>query len=247
MQQFEIRTSVFKGPLDLLLDLIEKRKLLINDVALAQVTDDYIVYVKQLGQFPLADSANFILIASTLLLIKSRSLLPSLPLSEEEEASIEELELRLKIYKRMKELSGRIAAKFGESPIFSRSFVEHKPVFSPGATLSLASVMQAVKNALNALPQKETLPQTIVRKVISLEEMIGRLTARITSSIKMSFREFAGVGKEEKVNIIVGFLAMLELVKQGIVNVVQRDMHGDIEIETEHVGIPKYSSAVSEK
>ncbi len=238
---FQVKTQAFQGPLDLLLSLIEKRKLSISDITLASVTDDYIFHVKQFESFPIADSADFILIASTLLLIKSRSLLPSLPLSEEEQTSIEELEMRLKIYKRMKELSVNVQSMFGTHIIFPRSFVEPMPVFSPGPTLSTQTLLQGIKNALQALPRKEVLPQTIVKKVISLEEMIERLTTRVQSSLKMSFKEFAGVGKEDKVNIIVGFLAMLELVKQGIVNVAQHERHGDIEIETDQVGIPNYS------
>ena len=99
---YKVKTEKFEGPLDLLLNLIEKRKLLINEISLAKISDDYIQFIKDSGNFPMGESANFILIASTLLLIKSRSLLPSLSLSQEEENSIEELEHRLKIYKEIK-------------------------------------------------------------------------------------------------------------------------------------------------
>ena len=81
---FKIKTEAFEGPLDLLLNLIEKRKLFINDISISKVADDYIAYIKNLNKFPIRESANFILIASTLLLIKSISLLPNLHLSEEE-------------------------------------------------------------------------------------------------------------------------------------------------------------------
>ncbi len=79
-----------------------------------------------------------------------------------------------------------------------------------------------------------------MRKVISLEDMIVNLTERVKTSLKMSFREFSNFGKEEKVTIIVSFLAMLELVKQGVVEVTQETKHGDIDIETQNVGIPHY-------
>ncbi len=72
---FTIKTDKFQGPLDVLLDLIEKRKLHINEISLAKIADDYVSHVNNLGQFPIAESAQFILIASTLLLIKSKSLL----------------------------------------------------------------------------------------------------------------------------------------------------------------------------
>src|ERR1035437_6794426 len=96
---FKIKTEIFEGPLDLLLSLIEKRKLLINDIALSKVADDYIMYLQNQENFPMKDTADFLVIASTLLLIKSRSLLPGMEISEEEQYDINELEARLKIYK----------------------------------------------------------------------------------------------------------------------------------------------------
>jgi segregation and condensation protein A len=89
---YKVKTETFEGPLDLLLSLIEKRKLFINDISLAKVADDYVSHIQSLGNFPIADSANFILIASTLLLIKSKSLLPQLTLSEEEQTNVDDLE-----------------------------------------------------------------------------------------------------------------------------------------------------------
>jgi segregation and condensation protein A len=88
--QFKIKTQVFEGPLDLLLTLVEKKKLFINDIALSQVTDDFIAHIQNFDKLPMGDSAHFILIASTLLLIKSKSLLPALTLTEEEEEGIRE-------------------------------------------------------------------------------------------------------------------------------------------------------------
>ncbi len=83
---YKVKTHVFEGPLDLLLDLVEKRKLFVNDVSLAEVTDDFIKYIETHEEFPIGESAEFIVIASTLMLVKSRSLLPMLALTEDEEA-----------------------------------------------------------------------------------------------------------------------------------------------------------------
>ena len=240
-QGFKIKTEVFEGPLELLLNLIEKRKLFINDIALGKVTDDFIAYIKNFESFPIADSANFILIASTLLLIKSKSLLPTLDLSEEEQASIEDLEARLKVYARMKELSVHIETRFGKNILFAKENNKIEvTVFSPQAKMTLPNLVAAMFDVIKNFPKKEILPKAIVRKVISLEDMIGRLTERITSSLRMSFREFANVNKEEKVNVIIGFLAMLELVKQGVINVVQEQKFDDIKMETVEIGVPKY-------
>ena len=102
--------------------------------------------------------------------------------------------------------------------------------------------LEAVKISLEAIigrfPKKEMLPKAVVQKVISLEEMIERLATRIQSGLSLSFRQFSSKG--EKIEVIVGFLAMLELVKQGVLSVMQENHFEDIKMETTNVGIPKY-------
>ena len=237
---FTVKHEKFEGPLDLLLDLIEKRKLFINEISLAKVADDYISYVQNIGNYSIGDTAQFILIASTLVLIKSRSLLPSLSLTEEEQQSVDDLEKRLRIYKRIKELSKYVGEKFGVNIIFGKSKPSIEKVFAPDESMSIPILLSAAKTVLANIPKKEKLPQAVVKKVISLEDMIENLTKRIQSNLKMSFKSFTG-GKTEKVEVIVGFLAMLELVKQGIINVSQEKHFEDIQMETEEVGIPTYN------
>lgn len=251
---FEVKTEQFVGPFDLLLELIEKRKLFINEISLAKVTDDFIGYIEQQQNFPLGESANFILVAATLLLIKSKSLLPTLELTTEEQSDIKSLELRLAIYKRIREAGETIQKHFGRTILYEpavRNFIE--PVFSPGSAdggaLNKDGILAAMQRVLAQIPKAAVnLPKVMVQKVISLEEMIERLTKRVEHSLKMSFRDFAGKNgaangaeKVEKVNVIVSFLAMLELVKRGIIQVEQRATFDDIEIETPSVGVPKYS------
>jgi segregation and condensation protein A len=238
---FTIKTPAFEGPLDLLLNLVEKKKLFINDIALSKVTDDFIAYIQNFEAMPIGDSAQFILIASTLLLIKSKSLLPNLALTEEEEEGIHDLEIRLKIYKRIKDASINIQKMFGEQIIFPQSQSRSiEPVFSPHQSMNLLSLAQSIKDVIKSLPKKENIPKAIVRKVISLEETIDNLTKRITQGLRMKFSEFSSAHKEEKVNVIVSFLAMLELVKQGIISVTQENNCGDIHMESKEIGVPRY-------
>ncbi len=106
-ESYTVKTTGFEGPFGLLLDLIEKRKLFINDVSLASVTEDYLNYMNKLGGLNSCGSTeitSFILIASTLILIKSKSLLPNLDLTVEEEGDIKNLEERLRLYKLFIEL-----------------------------------------------------------------------------------------------------------------------------------------------
>src|SRR3989344_7208861 len=86
---YRVKTEQFEGPLDLLLSLIEKRKLFINDFALSKVADDYIAHIRSFETYPMNDVANFLLVASTLVLIKSKALLPDLNLTTEEESDID--------------------------------------------------------------------------------------------------------------------------------------------------------------
>lgn len=238
---FKIKTGNFEGPLDLLLTLIEKRKLFINDISLAKVTDDYIHFVEKIENVPVGESAQFILIASTLLLIKSKSLLPTLSLSEEEEEEMKDLETRLKIYKRIREAGENVKRIFGKEVIWSQSQAKKiEPIFTPHESMNLLNLANTIKEIIRSLPKKEIIPKAVVKKVVSLEEMIDNLTKRISRGLRMKFGEFAG-HKREKVDVIVSFLAMLELVKRGIIHVSQEKDFGEIEMETKSVGVPRYN------
>lgn len=237
---FKIKTEVFEGPMDLLLSLIEKRKLMINDVSLAKVTDDFISHLQNRESYSIKDTSEFLVIAATLLLIKSKSLLPSLDLSEEEKTDVRDLELKLKIYKKIKEMSIFIKNNFGKKIIFFPNARKAEPVFSPSPEMNKENISNAIFEVIKNLPKFEVKPKIKVTKVISLEEMITNLTKRVQSSLKMSFKDFSGIGKVDKVNVIISFLAMLELVKQGIIEVNQKEKFDDIHMETKSVGVPTY-------
>jgi len=242
---YSVKTHLFEGPLDTLLSLIEKRKLFINDISLSQVADDYIAYIQSLEDFPIADSAHFILIASTLVLIKSKSLLPTLTLTEEEESSIEDLEDRLREYQKYKALSHHLQKRFGIHTMYTRLPSREKViVFTPDKNTNQTRLLDTLKIVLANIPKKEKVPEAVITQVVSLEEMIENLTDRITKNMRMSFKDFHGGGKavtrEERVTVIVSFLAMLELVKQGIIHVRQEGGFQDIEMETEVIGVPRY-------
>jgi len=235
-QTYQVKTSVFEGPLDLLLGLIEKRKLFINEISLTQVTDDYISYIKALPKVSMSDTASFIVIAATLILLKSKSLLPSIDLSEEEESSIEELEARLRMYKQIKEVSVSIQELFGKYMIFERFYVEQDvSVFAPDQAITKDRMYELAREVIGRIPKKEFFPEATVEKVINIEEMIEALTDRIQSNMNLSFKEFSKSGssenkKEQKIYAIVSFLALLELVRQGLIDVIQDGQFDDIQI-----------------
>lgn len=235
-----MRQKEFEGPLDLLLTLIERRQLHIGEIALSKVTDDFIGYVKSFADFPIAESAQFAYVASTLLLIKSKALLPQLSLTREEEESMEGLEQRLKLLQRFRALSRHVRERFDATPLYLPLERRVEPVFAPPSGLSASALQSAIRSVLAAIPKAEMLAKVAVQKVISLEEMIESLKNRITSALRMSFGEFSKTHKAERVTIIVGFLAMLELVKQGLIAATQERVHGEIVMETGNIGVPRY-------
>lgn len=250
-QLYTVKTEVFEGPLDLLLELVTQRKLFVNDVSLSQVTDDFIRYIDGHEKFPIGESAEFIVVASTLMLIKSRSLLPMIQLTDDEEESIHDLENRLTLYAKVKELALGLKSIFGKKIIFEKMPSKNQTiVFSPDSQTDTKNLFLALEKVIESLPKKEVLPKVIVKKVMSLEEMIEKLAERISEASKISFKDFHGLstGKagskntmtyEKKVSIIIGFLAMLELIKRGAIRVTQEG-RGDIEMESEAVNTPIY-------
>ncbi len=240
--QFEIQTEVYTGPLDLLIDLIERRKLLVNDISLASVTEDYMKYVAQLEERSLRDFADFIVLAATLLLLKSKSLLPILELTEAEEESVDELEMRLKYFQIFRTAGQKIAALFDVTRLYERPYVaDRTPLFLPDRFTEKDSLKSAIANVIANLPKKVEKPKVQVRKVVSLEETIANLKDRIEKQFSLKFREFTG-NSEERTTVIVGFLAVLEMVKQGMVMVTQHGRFDEIHIERQNSGAPRYFS-----
>ncbi|MBI4118417.1 MAG: segregation/condensation protein A [Parcubacteria group bacterium] len=239
-QGYKVKTRTFEGPLDLLLTLIQERKLHISDVSLAEITDDYISYIESLPEFPTREAADFILVASTLVLIKSRALLPALTLTEEEEENIENLEERLRLLKRMRDLVPIVRERYGAAIVYYREpSKDIIPVFAPTGELTAPNLLSTVMNVLKRLPKISDIPQIMVRKVISLEEMMDDLAGRIRGALAISFKEFAR-DKKDTIGIVVSFLAMLELVKRGIITVRQDKHFEDIAMESGDVATPKY-------
>lgn len=237
---FVIKHEQFEGPLDLLLTLIEKRKLFVNDISLSKVTDDYIAHIQK-NTFSMSDVASFILIASTLLLIKSKSLLPALTLTTDEEKDISDLQTRLTLFEIFKRASVPVRNAFGRQVLFFRNRPKIiDPVFSPDKSMTVNNLHDALNSLLKSIPKKEKLPEITVKKVMSLEDMIDNLSQRVQSSLRMSFREFTHT--KERVEVIVGFLALLELVKNGALHAEQQGTFTDIHIESNNIGIPRYNS-----
>lgn len=236
---FAVKTTVFEGPLELLLDLIEKRKLLINDISLASVTDEYIAYVRELQEDHTHHTAQFVLVAATLLLIKSKSLLPTLDLTEEETQNVTDLESRLQLYQIFRNAGVELASHFDTTPLFERTYVpDTTPLFTTDSRTTTESLCGALFEVIQRFPKPIFRPHVAVKKIVSLEEMIHRVQERVEKQFKLSFKEF--INSKEPAHVIIGFLAILELVKQGTILAEQEKHFHDITLERGAIDTPSY-------
>lgn len=236
---YSVKLDKFEGPFPLLLDLIQKRKLFINEISLSQITDDYINFLSQEDNKKIKNIANFIIVASTLILTKSKSLMPGVfKLTDDEESEIKDLEKRLNLYKLITDIAKKLDEDFGVSEIFPRGDMKFEEnVFSPDKRITKDEMHSLLRGVLSSLPEEKVeKPREVqVYKVKSLEEMIQDLGERIKRIQNVNFSEIFSQGdfkndKEKKVTIVVGFLAMLELVRQGIVDAIQEEGKEEITI-----------------
>lgn len=228
---YTVKLKQFQGPLDLLLQLTEEKKLDITEISLAKVTDQYLTYLKKIESIPLEDLANFLGIASRLILIKSRMLLPSLELTEEEEEDIEALKRQLEEYKKFKNLAKKIEEIANNKNIaYSREkYQELKPIFYPPEKFNLENLKIAFKKVLEEIAFLQKLPEESIGLKISIEEKIKNIQEELSKRIKTTFQDVIKKSKS-KIDVIVSFLALLELVKQKLAAAKQDKVFGEIKI-----------------
>lgn len=230
---YELKLEQFSGPLEKLLELIEARKLEITQINLAEVTDDFLRYVKSLqSDVEMRVLADFLKIAAQLILIKSKALLPSLEFEQEEKTDIENLEKRLKLYKEFKEAGRNIQNLWNDGKVsFSREFfVGRQPSFYPSPELDAMSLLAAISRLAESLRELAPLEtEKIKTALISIEEKVEELLKRMTAGSEL---KFSGISKDKpKSEIIVLFLAILHLLKDRLVSIEQKTSFSDIIIK----------------
>ncbi len=235
---YEYTTEKFSGPLEKLLELIEERKLDVSELSLAEVTADFLNYLKNLGAASPKILADFVVVASRLVLIKSKTLLPALPISEEEQADINDLENRLKIYREVRNAGNGVERLWNRrAALFSRelftklslaSGTSGEKLFFPGETLNIGVLAGAAGNLLNVLQEFVRETENVKLEIISLEDKMNELVSRVTEAARFGFKELTD--KKNKIEIIVTFLAILHLLKEQIISVEQENAFADIVI-----------------
>lgn len=235
---FNVQTQQFEGPLDLLLTLIQDHKLYINEISLAQVTDAYISHLERYTEHPVAETAQFVYIASTLLLIKSRSLIPNMQITEEEAVDIADLENRLKMYRIIRTTARLIGKKWNTAPLLPSQYRPVIPIhFTPGG-ITLTQIHNAARHLISGFPAQTFRPEVQVATTLTIEEVVVKLHARIRKTTSLLFSEIKKGGS--KPDIIVHFLALLELIKGGVVAAEQSNTFDDIVVATDSIETPRY-------
>jgi len=239
-EKFSYKAETFEGPLETLLNLIEERKLSISQINLAEVCDAYLAYVEKLPSLPLGETAQFILVASTLLLIKSRALLPMLELSTDERESVAELERRLARLALIRKGARLLRRAWGRAPLSpAHKAPARTPVFSPREARQ-GTIRDAAQRIVRTLPKPIELAQAAVAPILALEDVIRSVHARLTSALRARFSELTK--SSDRGEMIVYFLALLELVRAGSASVSQEKLFADITIELENAGMPRYGT-----
>ncbi len=230
---YRIKIEKFEGPLDLLLELIEKEKMDITEVSLSKVADQYLQYLERAEEIDPANLADFLSVAAKLILLKSKALLPEIEIEEEDEESIEDLKLRLREYKRFKEAAQVLAALYkNKDRLFERTYIGNVAhAFYPGEQLDQNAILLAAQGLSRVLDKFERLRKETVRATVSIKEKILDIQSMLSAQTKFKFNSIIKKSKS-KVDAIVSFLALLELIKQKLVMVRQSANFSDIEIES---------------
>jgi segregation and condensation protein A len=230
-----VKLNQFEGPLDLLLQLIEERQMDITSVSLAAVTEQFLDYVRSLEEKNPHGLADFLVIAAKLLVIKSKTLLPNLQLDTEEEESAFDLAEQLLLYKKFKEvakyirrLDSRRRQGWGHELDLSQ-----RVAFMPDPELNTDVLAGCLRRLANELKEIVKLPQKIMAEVVSITEKIEHIQKLISTKIQTSLSDLIKDSKS-KTDVIVTFLALLELTKQRILTVEQTGMFKDIVIKKNH-------------
>ena len=229
---YKLKLSNFEGPLDLLLHLIKLDEVDIYDIPISTITDQYVEYLEMMKEFDLEIASEFLVMAATLMEIKSRMLLPTQP-SEEEEEEDPRFELIEQIleYKKYKELAGHLEEKGEtESQFYQRNFKEEVDIETgePLIEVTLFELLQAFKHVLEYATDEPF--REITLEEVSIEEKMNEIRARLKDKTNLLLDEVFEGAVKTKVALISTFLALLELIRLKEVVARQTKLFGEIRI-----------------
>ncbi|EKD76117.1 MAG: ScpA/B protein [uncultured bacterium] len=226
---YQIALEQYQGPLDVLLQLIEQEKLNITDISLADITESFLQHLDKVEELYPEELADFLVVATRLLYIKSRVLLPYLIRDDDE--PIVDLAEHLKIYKEFRDASLALEQRLSE-----RAFAMPRPVraaqfeaveFAPPKRVTTEDLHDLYVGVVDRLETVIKIPQAAIRKAITLKEKITALYTVLRQHQRVQFSALIS-DSTDRMNVVLTFLAILELVKQNSVSVEQTEQFSDI-------------------
>ncbi len=238
MSEFRVQFDVFDGPLDLLLHLVRKQEVDIYDVNMSKLASDFIEYVEKMKDLDIEVAGEFLVMAASLLYIKSKELLPvdkreEVEDDEDEEDPRWELIRQLVEYKKYKDAAAQLEQRAGEQDlIFPR--IAPKPHFDepdslPDTKLSVLDLLDAVSAILKRFEDKEDESREIVQDRWTVSDKIAMIREKLSGGERFRFTEFFEQAAN-RVEVVVTFLAMLELIRLRHMRVEQSENFGEIEV-----------------
>ena len=230
LDEYQLRLPSFEGPLDVLLNLIERERLDISELSLVAVTDGFLAYIQGLQDPPAALLAEFAGIAARLLVLKSRALLPKPPV-EEEEPDVGDLAEQLRQYQRAKAAARHLREI---EALGQRTFARPATTATivPRIILVPPPIAHLQRALLRTFARMRVEPEVApLRRIVSIGEMVDRLRGRLHPARgTRRFREI--VGSQHRDELTVGFIALLTLWRRGEVEVTQDALFGDIHVQS---------------
>ncbi|MDF1496623.1 MAG: ScpA family protein [Patescibacteria group bacterium] len=225
-----VQVEHFEGPLDLLLQLVEKNELEISDISLAGVTDQFVKYMEA-QTVPPEETADFLVVASKLVYLKSKLLMPDFEDEEMEEGM--DLEAQLRQYQMFVAAAKELDQMWSSGNVlYHRRIITQRKrdiSFVPPKGVDITLMLEVMNRVILRIEPIVRLPKAAVERAVSIHEKIRDLYGRIGKHAKVKFSQFIK-GAKHKQEAIVGFLALLELIKQKFIIVNQGAIFEDIDI-----------------
>lgn len=232
-QIYAVHTPIYEGPLDLLLQLIENAKLDITLLSLSLVTDQYLEYIKKIKVLKISDVSEFLVVAAKLIQIKSEYLLPKPhDLVEEPEYEGQDLARQLIIYKKFKEAAAYLQNR-EESKLRSYLRVASPPVINKkfeNENYTIYDLKSAAIYILTNIDSRPEIASVVTLPKITIRDKLSKISSFLISNKTGTFQSLLDKNPT-RIDVVVTFLAMLELIKRHLITISQSQIFGEIFIQ----------------
>lgn len=235
--KYAIKIDNFEGPLDLLCHLIDKNKMDIYDIKISEITDQYIAYINEMEKMNLEITSEFLIMASTLLYLKSKGLLPKQQ-EDEEEITEEELIERIIAYKKYKEITKKFRENLEE---YSRRYYRAQenielPKQKLDEIYSMSMIPEVYSKIINRKKEMinenaKNIEKIAITESYSVGDKVKEMFRELIRKPKFVFNKLYKVSEHNKQEVVTAFTGLLELSRRSKVNTIQEELFGDIVVQ----------------